>query len=298
MGIGYRQAKMLWEARLRGVSFKDTVTIGHLELFLHPKEVFLLRAAFQSELGESSVNPLGNYRFGEYADEYLRDFLGAASVATLDRSSYEGAYTIHDLNVPVGDELQGRFDAVIDGGSLEHIFNFPVAIANLLRMVKVGGSIFLTTVANNLCGHGFYQFSPELMFRVFAPENGFALRRVVLQEAQFPSVEKSQGHAAYEVIDPAIAGGRVGLVSKHPVLLMVEAQKTEDLPLFRCPPLQSDYVRQWSEGGKESETGSAKGVLKRVFRKLPLFLQHRVLGYRELRDFSLKNARYYRKIQE
>jgi hypothetical protein len=47
---------------------------------------------------------------------------------------------------------------VIETGSLDHIFNFPVAISNLMQMTRVGGSVFLTTVANNLCGHGFSGF--------------------------------------------------------------------------------------------------------------------------------------------
>jgi hypothetical protein len=32
------------------------------------------------------------------------------------------------------------------------------------------------TPANNQMGHGFYQFSPELFFRVFSQENGYLLR--------------------------------------------------------------------------------------------------------------------------
>ena len=59
------------------------------------------------------------------------------------------------------------------------IFNFPVAIRNLMRMAKVGGQVFLTTPANNFCGHGFYQFSPELAYRIFALENGFEPASVV-----------------------------------------------------------------------------------------------------------------------
>jgi len=41
---------------------------------------------------------------------------------------------------------------VIDSGSLEHIYNFPVAIANCMKMVKVGGSFFIFNMANNHMG--------------------------------------------------------------------------------------------------------------------------------------------------
>ena len=88
---------------------------------------------------------------------------------------------------------------MIESGSLEHIFNFPVAITNLAGMLKVGGTLFVTTPANNLMGHGFYQFSPELMFRVFSDENGFALRDVLLFEGDYPSIEPSPSQPIYEV---------------------------------------------------------------------------------------------------
>src|SRR4029077_10267153 len=112
--------------------------------------------------------PLAGYQFGNYADDFWNEFLDAESVETLDYSTYEGASIVHDLNSPVPASLHGRFDAVIEAGSLEHIFNFPMAIRNLMRMTKVGGWVFITTVANNLCGHGFYQFSPELIYRIFS----------------------------------------------------------------------------------------------------------------------------------
>lgn len=59
--------------------------------------------------------------------------LGASSITVLDASPYEGADTIHDMNTPVPEVWHGRYDVVIDSGSLEHIFNFSVAIANLAK---------------------------------------------------------------------------------------------------------------------------------------------------------------------
>ena len=100
---------------------------------------------------------------------------------SIDASAYENATMVHDMNLPVGDELKQKFSVVIDGGTLEHVFNFPTAIRNCMEMLKVGGHFFAHTMANNFMGHGFYQFSPELFYRVFSPENGFrdASRRAV-----------------------------------------------------------------------------------------------------------------------
>ena len=109
---------------------------------------------------------------GGYAEEFLKR-LGAKETISIDASAYEGASLVHDMNLPIGDDLKRRFSVVIDGGTLEHVFNFPVAIKNCMQMVDVGGHFFVHTMANNFMGHGFYQFSPELFYRVFSPENGF-----------------------------------------------------------------------------------------------------------------------------
>ena len=286
---------MLWGARLRGVSFKDTVTIGHLGLHLHPGEVTFFKQAHHTTFPESLVKPLEAYQFGDYSDSFLRDFLGVSSLTIIDISRYEGAETIHDLNQPIPENLQGRFDAVIESGSLEHIFNFPVAVANLMKVLKLGGTIFITSPANDLCGHGFYQFSPELMFRVFSNENGFELRRIVLFEALFPSVELTPHRKAYEVTDPVMVRGRVGLISKRPVMMIVEAKKIIDVPLFTHFPLQSDYVALWNqERGQNSHTHTGtKKVLKSVWRNMPFFLRTRIQGYIEKRRFSFSNTHIY-----
>src|SRR3989442_3215626 len=114
MGLAYQDAKILYEAHLRGVSFKDTLTVGHLSLKLHSAEVVLLRHTYQVNFPQSMVNPLENYEFDDYSDEFLHDFLGVGTLAILDYSSYEGANIIHDLNQPIPEDLQRCFDVVID----------------------------------------------------------------------------------------------------------------------------------------------------------------------------------------
>ena len=257
MGLIFHQAKMLCEARQRGVSFDRTLSIGHLNWFVHPAEFESLEAAYRPDRPIAADRAASGYRFGGFSDRFFPDFLDTAALEVLDASAYEGAGLIHDMNQPVSPDLWGRFDAVVDGGSLEHIFNFPVAVANLMRLTKVGGSVFLATPANNLCGHGFYQFSPELMFRVFSPANGFALGEVQFVEAQFPGVELTRSRKSFQVVDPANIGRRVMLTSRRPVLLLVEATKTADVVPFAAAPQQSDYVAAWNQSGSAAGAGAS-----------------------------------------
>ena len=295
MAILYQDAKLLLEAKVSGVSFATTLTVAHLTLRLHPREVRALRRAYSTPR-ESPSNALTTYEFGDYSDGFLRDFLGVDSLCTMDSSTYEGATMVHDLNRPVTESLRCMFDVVIDCGSLEHIFNVSTALSNLMTMLKVGGSIFITTPANNLCGHGFYQFSPELMFRVFSHDNGFQLQQLILCEAVFPSVELSVNGDMYRVVDPATVNSRVMLVTRTPVLMMVQAKKVRDVLLFSDAPQQSDYQTAWREDAQTTVHSRAGRIARSVLTRLPFIIRSRLIGYAEVRRFSFANRRFYSRV--
>ena len=101
-----------------------------------------------------------------YAEKFFQ-ILGASHITSFDKSDYQVATCLHDMNAPIEGSLKNRFSVVLDSGTLEHVFNFPQAIRNCMEMVKVGGHFIQITVANDFIGHGFYQFTPELMYRVF-----------------------------------------------------------------------------------------------------------------------------------
>jgi SAM-dependent methyltransferase len=291
----YHEAKRLWEARLAGVKFQRVLTLGHLQLFLHPAELKALRGAYRANPPHPLTVPLADYRFGEYADRFLKEFCGVTTLETIDCSTYEGATISHDMNTPIPDGLGGGFDVVIEGGSLEHIFNFSVAIRNVMQLVRLGGTVFLTMPANNLCGHGFYQFSPELLYRVFSWENGFEATKVVFLEAAFPGVELTPIRRAYEVADPLSVGLRVGLRSARPMIMMMEARKTREVEPFAATPQQSDYVARWGRS-KDAPPSAAKGFLRRLAKQLPSSWQYRLQGHYWNRQYSLGNRSFYRKI--
>lgn len=107
--------------------------------------------------------------------------LGADRVSALDFSAFEGAELVADLNRPAPPEWEGRFDLIVDSGTLEHVFHLPQALANLGRMVRVGGRVIHLSPGNNYVNHGFYQFSPTL-FADFYRANGWEDVRVFVGE--------------------------------------------------------------------------------------------------------------------
>lgn len=233
MGLDSDGTKFLFAAQAAGVSFRNTAMLGRQNFF--PETTQLQRLLDLRQAGLSAVQFLADSK--GYAEKFF-EFLGADEIVAIDNSAYEGAAIVIDLNAPVADSLKNRFSAVIDGGCLEHIFNFPQAIKNSMEMLRVGGHFLAIAPANNFCGHGFYQFSPELFFRLFSARNGFALQAVLTKEKS----------TWYRVQDPDQFGGRVELQNNRPTYLFVQAKKIEEQEIFLQPPQQSDYARKWAAG--------------------------------------------------
>jgi SAM-dependent methyltransferase len=101
--------------------------------------------------------------------------LGFHEIESLDVSDYEGATILGDLNDPELPTKIGRqFDLIYDSGTLEHVFNAPIALQTLVRMVSPGGIIVHATPTNGFMDHGFWQVSPDL-FHSFYRSQGFRL---------------------------------------------------------------------------------------------------------------------------
>ena len=286
----------MWQARLDGTPFTRMASIAHQQLFLHPGELTDLRAAYRAHPAPPVAEPLAGYQFGEYLDRFCREYLGVAQLDTIDYSDYEGATIVHDLNTPLPARHQAQFDAVLEAGSLEHIFNFPVAMANVMKLVKPGGMLFLSTPANNLCGHGFYQFSPELFYRVLSPENGFARPACYFLEAASPWVELTPYRRVFAVTDPKDVRQRVGLLSQRPVMMLLVARKIEHVEPFATPPLQSDYTVAWEQSATPTSAAAPASWRGRLLQKLPDGLRNRILGARSAREYSFGNSAFYRQL--
>jgi hypothetical protein len=238
-----------------------------------------------------------------YAEPFLR-VLGATEIRSFDASNYEQATDIVDFNVTIGGDYRNRFTAVIDGGTLEHVFNFPTAISNCMSMIAPDGHFIGVHPANNFLGHGFYQFSPELFFRVFAPQNGFQLECVIIFEDLWDA-------EWFQVADPASLGARLTLVNKHPVYLAVIARKIATVPIFLAYPQQSDYYAAWNAPAPASsdspvgarqvskERGPLSRLIHRLHRAAPRSVR-RALGRRKraLRQASFDNRNFYRPLDE
>lgn len=89
---------------------------------------------------------------------------------SLDRSKYEGAKIVQDMNFPLNKKLNNKFDVIIDGGCMDNLFNPINFITNVSKMLKPGGRF--------MCANHFFQapgafltFNPEWYYGFFAVNN-------------------------------------------------------------------------------------------------------------------------------
>lgn len=300
MAIDTNGLKLLCWAKSLGFSFRKTLTLGRQGIIFNGRE--LRRVASQCGLKITAEEVEQCFRrrpmTGCYADG-LFPFLGAEEVVTVDRSSFEGANFLHDLNEPFPAGMHGTFDMVIDGGTLEHIFDLPRALRHCMDLVKVDGHLIMVTApANSLMGHGFYQLSPEFFFRAFEPENGFRIEKIVIYSAL------GTHSRFFEITDPKIYQGRVELADSRPMHIAVIAKKIAEKEIFKITPQQSDYAKEWElHENKTAEPQKRSGVIWELRKRLnpywPIWLRQLRSGVHSIgkgRTNTLSNASAYRQV--
>jgi SAM-dependent methyltransferase len=260
MGIDIHNLHFLAYAQDRGARFDRTVAIGRQALFVEDWELEAHRRA--RRLAPLAAPAPGAPR---YFEPLLREWLGARDVESVDASPYEGASLVHDMNLPWPTPLDAarQFDAVLDFGCLEHVFDFPQAWRNCAALCRVGGHVLHALPANNLAGHGFYQFSPELFFNLYRPGRGFELVDLFF-------ALRAERRYWWRVANPLQVKRRVNLRNSHEVYMLVLARKLGEAAETAPPPQQSDYANDewlqaappaWASDSQASMTCGAPGMV-------------------------------------
>jgi hypothetical protein len=171
--------------------------------------------------------------FGLYSEELLKRHFGATLVDSYDYSGYEGATYVVDLGRPIVPQQQ--YDTILDCGTAEHVFDVAQALRNLSSLCTPGGQIIHVLPANNFCGHGFWQFSPELFFSLYSDASGYSGTEVFLADLR----DKNKW---FEVEQPK-DGRRAEVTSSGPLYVMCMTTKLGEI--LSANIQQSDYVHHW-----------------------------------------------------
>jgi hypothetical protein len=251
MGIDVHGLRFLQYAKTFG-DFNKTITIGRQEIYA--PESFV----------RGAVNAGSDYRNEKYCEPLLLKFYGASAVDSVDNSAFDGAPIIHDMNLTLPSNLEASYDTVIDGGCLEHIYNLPQALQNCSRLCKPGGQILHILPANNFCGHGFWQFSPELFFSLYSNRNGYRDTEVFL--ADLSNTTK------WFKVSPPQDGHRVDVICSTEVYALVRTVLRE-ASFSHNNVQQSDYAFAWTNDPekKKANAPAKPNKIRQFLKKTPLY---------------------------
>jgi hypothetical protein len=173
---------------------------------------------------------------GSIYDADFYKMLGCDEHYAVDISAFEGAEIIVDLNKPIPDHLEKTCDFLVDGSTLDNIFDPCQGLENIARMLKPGGRCVLVNMGNASLDFGgipYTMFNPLWFYDYFAI-NGFSACDV------YAVVHSPAGHISYRLLHEMARrqhtnGVLPTVISVHTVAIVVFAEKGENSTFDRMP---------------------------------------------------------------
>ena len=264
MGLTFHEYKFLDYIK-KSKEFGDVLTLGRLEILLKKNDLSELQVINEKDFDE------------KYSEKILINKFGALSVTSIDNSNYENATEIIDLNLPIK-KINKQYDTIIDFGTSEHIFNVAQCLQNIANLCKNGGFIIHCLPANNNCGHGFWQFSPELFFSLYNEKNGFSDTEVHIIDLTDMKV--------WWKVNLQNQGERIELNSDVPLYIASKTTKIRENTTQIVQ--QSDYKFLWENKYSKSQKISKKNLISRIAKDTKTSFKSLLAKLPFIKDYYLK----------
>jgi hypothetical protein len=156
----------------------DIVFIGRQTVTISPSELASALRAHGIAVDDTAIETdrTTTYRTlhatHQASDRSIFRALGGCRVKALDVSPYEGAEIIHNLNEPIPESLRESADFIVDGSTLDNVFDPAMALRNLAAMLKPGGRLLMINAWSPRDGS--YQLCSPAWYFDFFVTNGFA----------------------------------------------------------------------------------------------------------------------------
>lgn len=181
MGIAKGALSLLFELKTTTDLKGAVCELGRQTTYVTTDQIGRVAKKFGFDV-TGDTTPPGVFDYVESVDDIqLFRALGFDVVESVDYSDYEEANHILDFNIPITQEFHERYDVIFDGGTLEHIFNFPECLKNIYRMLKPGGLVIHLSPSSNHVDHGFYMFSPTVFHDYYAANNYEIVRSFLIE---------------------------------------------------------------------------------------------------------------------
>jgi SAM-dependent methyltransferase len=281
MGIAKGAYRLLLDEKKKGVLKGESVLqLGRQCILFDAKALY--KYAAKHGVALDSIEPQlsfeAYYKKRGYIDDItLFKSLGFKQVHSLDYSDFEGADIIWDLNQPIPEKYWGRFDLIYDGGTAEHVFDFPQVLKNIHLLLKPGGIVIHASPSNNHVDHGFYMYSPQVYFEYYDVNRYRIVTSQIIEYS--PNSKKSWSIYAYQpgVLDK-LSYGNFG---KKMLLIHLVAKKVA-ISTSGVVPQQGSYLRAWHGQQKKVPSHKEKihplkrlgiSLKKKYARRAPFFVK-------------------------
>ena len=169
-------AAILNEHQYRPIRGK-VLCIANLSVFMTPNEVATLAGQYGISVSahQFAIDEMTVSRGVGQVD--MRSFFRVVcqtEVDVMDISDYEGAELIADLNDPIDQSLYNRYDVVIDGGTLDNIFDTATALRNFHNFLVPGGRLLCCNTSNSALFNSAYSGLPPDWYFDFFVLNRYA----------------------------------------------------------------------------------------------------------------------------
>jgi|LakMenEpi03Aug12_release.lakeMendotaPanAssembly.Ray.scaffolds.fasta_scaffold44716_5 hypothetical protein len=177
MGLMFGSAKKIAET-FRKKFANSLLCLGNQSVAFFLEDICSLNLSnFQKKnleyLKEDIKDISSNTAFSKsYINKLFFKILGISVIKSIDISKYQNADYLYDLNeIKPPKKLKKKFDCILDGSTIEHVFNTFNVLKNINFFLKKGGYIIHITGVNNMPKDGFYQFHPEFFLDFYSFNN-------------------------------------------------------------------------------------------------------------------------------
>ena len=253
MAIASGAAELLFKINKKIKFHGRLLQIGNQDIIFSNKKLLKLTKKYRINIKTKEIN-------NKISSEFFFKLFNFSNVQSIDKNKYENASIIKDLNYKISKIFYNKFDAIYDGGSLEHVFNPSEALFNITRMLKKNGYVMHLTPCNNYIDHGFYSISPTL-YKDFYEQNNFKIIEFFLVKQNF-DLSKNYKWSVYEYDEDIMSFYNKWGWKNHRVMVWIVAQKITSSSKVRIP-VQSKYIKVYKK--KQKKNNNFKNKLKKNF---------------------------------
>lgn len=159
MGVDFAEIRFFDEIAKSGNFEGPMLALGSLDI--QESEEAIISFAAQHKLDKLSAE--------KSVSAYFHDLYGIKEYVCCDINDL--ADFNMDLGKPLLPEHVGRYGSILNGGTLEHVFNVAQALKNIHDAVKVGG-LMIHTLPVTWYNHGLYNLNP-ILFHLMSEVNDY-----------------------------------------------------------------------------------------------------------------------------